>query len=58
MKSITYVTSNWFKILSAKEVLEPLGFKVEHIKMDTTEIQADKVEEIAMHSAKMIQDYL
>ena len=58
MKSITYVTSNWFKILSAKEVLEPLGFKVEHIKMDTTEIQADKVEEIAMHSAKEASDKL
>ena len=58
MKSITYVTSNWSKILSAKEVLEPLGFKVEHIKMDTTEIQADKVEEIAMHSAKEASDKL
>ena len=44
MKSITYITGNWSKILSAKEVLEPLGIKVEHIKMDTTEIQADKVE--------------
>lgn len=32
MKSITYVTGNWSKILSAKEVLEPLGIKVEHIK--------------------------
>ena len=58
MKSITYVTGNWSKILSAKEVLEPLGFKVEHIKMDTTEIQADKVEEIAMHSAKEASDKL
>ena len=58
MKSITYVTGNWSKILSAKEVLEPLGIKVEHIKMDTTEIQADKVEEIAMHSAKEASDKL
>ena len=55
MKSIT---GNWSKILSAKEVLEPLGIKVEHIKMDTTEIQADKVEEIAMHSAKEASDKL
>lgn len=58
MKSITYVTGNWSKILSAKEVLEPLGVQVEHIKMDTTEIQADKVEEIAMHSAKEASDKL
>ena len=58
MKSITYVTGNWSKVLSAKEVLEPLGIKVEHIKMDTTEIQADKVEEIAMHSAKEASDKL
>ena len=26
MKEITYVTGNWAKIASAKQVLEPFGF--------------------------------
>ena len=52
MKKITFVTGNSSKILSAKQILEPLGIEVDHVKMDTTEIQADSVEEIAMHSAK------
>lgn len=52
MKKIIYVTGNWAKLVSAKQILEPLGFEIENIKMDTTEIQADTVEEIALHSAK------
>ena len=52
MKKITYITGNWSKILSAKQILEPLGIEVDHVKMETTEIQADIVEEIAIHSAK------
>ena len=47
MKKIVYITGNWSKIMSAKHILEPLGIKVDHIKMETTEIQADTVEEIA-----------
>ena len=58
MKKITYVTGNWFKIKSAKQVLEPLGIEVDNIKMETTEIQADSVEDIAMHSAKEASDKL
>ena len=58
MKKITYVTGNWSKILSAKKILEPLGFEVDNVKMDTTEIQADTVEEVAMHSAKEASDKL
>lgn len=52
MKKITYVTGNWSKIMSAKNILEPLGIEVDNVKMETTEIQADTVEEVAMHSAK------
>lgn len=52
MKKITYVTGNWSKILSAKQILEPLGIKVDNVKMETTEIQANTVEEVAMYSAK------
>ncbi|MBQ8425429.1 MAG: non-canonical purine NTP pyrophosphatase [Clostridia bacterium] len=49
---ITYVTGNKAKIESAKQFLEPYGIKVNHIKMETPEIQADFVDEIAKYSAK------
>lgn len=55
---VTYVTGNWAKIESAKLLLNPLGIEVEHIKMDTTEIQADTVEEVAMFSAKEASEKL
>ena len=52
MKKITYVTGNWAKIESAKQILEPLGYVVDNIKMETPEIQADDVTEVAKYSAK------
>lgn len=52
MKKITYVTGNWTKIDSARQVLEPLGFEIDNVKMETIEIQADDVEEVAKYSAK------
>ncbi len=58
MKKITYVTGNWAKIMSAKQILEPLGIEVDNVKMETTEIQADTVEEVAMHSAKEASEKL
>lgn len=58
MKKITYVTGNWSKIMSAKQILEPLGIEVDNIKMETTEIQANTVEEVAMYSAKEASDKL
>ena len=58
MKKVTYVTGNWSKILSAKQILEPLGIKVDNIKMDTPEIQADTVEEVAKYSAKYASEKL
>ncbi|HOO68359.1 MAG TPA: non-canonical purine NTP pyrophosphatase [Bacilli bacterium] len=57
-KKITYVTGNWAKVLSAKQMLEPLGFEIDNIKMDITEIQADTTEEVAMYSAKEASDKL
>lgn len=51
MKKITYVTGNWAKIDSARQILEPLGFTVDNIKMETIEIQADDVEDVAKYSA-------
>ena len=58
MKKITYVTGNWAKVKSAKQALEPLGIEIDNIKMETTEIQADTVEEVAMHSAKEASEKL
>ena len=58
MKKVTYVTGNWAKIASAKQILEPLGVEVENIKMETTEIQANGVEEVAAYSAKEASEKL
>ena len=52
MKTITYVTSNWAKVEGAKYILEPLGFKIDNIKMETPEIQANDVNEVSKYSAK------
>ena len=52
MKTITYVTGNWAKIASAKQILEPLGYEIDNIKMETPEIQANDVSEVAKYSAK------
>lgn len=58
MKKITYVTGNWAKIASAKQALEPLGYEVENIKMETPEIQADDVTEVSKYSAKWAAEKL
>lgn len=55
---ITYVTGNWAKLKSAQQILEPLGFEIDNVKMETTEIQANTIEKIAMHSAKEASDKL
>ena len=55
---ITLVTGNWAKIAMAKQILEPLGIEVDNVKMDTIEIQADSVEEVAAYSAKWASDKL
>ena len=55
---ITLVTGNWAKIAQAKQVLEPLGFEVDNVKMDTIEIQADTTEEVAAYSAKWASEKL
>ncbi len=55
---ITLVTGNWAKVAIAKEHLEPLGFEIDNEKMDTTEIQADSIEEVAAYSAKEASEKL
>ena len=58
MTKITYVTSNLYKVEGAKQVLEPLGYEVENIKMKTPEIQANDVSEVAKYSAKRAAEKL
>ena len=58
MKKVTYVTGNWAKIASAKQALEPLGFTIDNVKMETPEIQADDVNEVAAYSAKWAAEQL
>ena len=55
---ITYVTGNKAKIESARHALEPLGFEVDNVKMETPEIQADDVVEVSMYSAKWAAEKL
>ena len=55
---ITYVTGNWAKIAQAKEFLVPYGIEIDNVKMDTVEIQADSVEEVAAYSAKWASEKL
>lgn len=55
---ITLITGNWAKVAQAKNFLELQGIKVDNVKMDTVEIQADTVEEVAKYSAKWASDKL
>ena len=55
---INYITTNKFKVLVAKENLEPLGVEVEAKSIDCPEIQADTIEEVAKFSSKYASDFL
>ena len=55
---ITLVTGNWAKVALAKQFFEPYGIEVDNVKMDTVEIQADSVEEVAAYSAKRASNEL
>ena len=55
---ITYVTGNWAKVLSAKMFFDPIGIKINNIKIDCPEIQADTFEKVAGYSAKYASDKL
>lgn len=55
---ITLVTGNWAKVAQAKQILEPLGHEVDNVKLDTIEIQADTVAEVAAYSAKWASEKL
>ncbi len=55
---ITLITGNWAKVAQAKTFLEPHGIEIDNVKMDTIEIQADTVEEVAKYSAKWASEEL
>lgn len=55
---ITYVTGNKFKLLTAKNNLEPLGIEIDNKVIDCPEIQADTIEEVAIYSSKYSSDVL
>lgn len=55
---INYITTNKFKVLVAKEILNPLGIEVEAKSIDCPEIQADTIEEVAKFSSKYASDVL
>ena len=55
---IIFVTGNMTKLNSARKVLEPLGIEVDNEKMETIEIQADDVEDVAKYSAKWASEKL
>ncbi|MBQ9014059.1 MAG: non-canonical purine NTP pyrophosphatase [Bacilli bacterium] len=58
MKKITYVTNNWAKIESAKKALLPLGYEIDNVKIETPEIQADDVSDVAKYSARWASEKL
>lgn len=55
---ITYITGNWAKVMSAKQILEPLGFEIDNRKIEYPELQADTFEEVAKFSSKYASDTL
>ena len=49
---VILVTGNKAKLINTRNKLKPFGIEVDNVKMDTIEIQADTIEEIAAYSAK------
>ena len=54
MAKIILVTGNMKKLISARQFLEPHGIQVDNVKMDTTEIQSDSIEEMLSNAKKTI----
>ena len=55
---IVYITGNKFKLLTAKNILEPIGIEVENKVVDCPEIQSNSIEEVAKYSSKYASDVL
>ncbi len=50
MKKLLFVTSNSGKLLEVQSILQPLGFAVDSINLELTEIQGDQAQ-VAKHKA-------
>lgn len=55
MKEIAVVTSNKGKLEEFQTGLGPLGFKVRHMDIDCTEVQADTLEEVVQNCIAQIE---
>ena len=55
---IVYMTGNKFKLLIAKNILEPIGIEVENKVIECPEIQSNSIEEGAKFSSKYASDVL
>lgn len=58
MKDLIYVTGNQYKLFTAKKFLEHYGINVIGKKIECIEIQADKIEDVAIFSSKYACDKL
>ena len=55
---VVYMTGNKFKLLTAKNILEPIGIEVENQVIDCPEIQSNSIEEVAKFSSKYASNEL
>ena len=55
MKTLYFITSNKGKFLEAKEKLRPLGFSVIQKDLGYPEIQAEKLEDVALQGIRYVQ---
>ena len=58
MKEVTMITGNMGKWRIASDIFKKYNVKLNHIKMDTPEIQADDVIEVSKYSAKWAAEKL
>ena len=55
---VVYMTGNKFKLLTAKNILEPIGIEVENQVIECPEIQSNSIEEVAKFSSKYASNEL
>lgn len=55
---IVYMTGNKFKLLTARNILEPIGIEVENKVIDCPEIQSNSIEEVAKFSSQYASNQL
>jgi len=55
MRTLYFITSNSGKFLEAKEKLQPLGFSVIQKDFGYPEIQAESLEDVALHGIRHVQ---